>query len=70
MPLPYPTRYAPLAEPDREGRALIPHYAPAGQITMSTIRASMLIELFAWLIEQDIYRTNRIPCAIAANSWI
>jgi hypothetical protein len=62
MPLPLPNldtrRWEDLVE---EGRALIPRYAK--QWTDQNIHdpGITLIELFAWLIEQEIYYINRIP---------
>lgn len=61
MPLPLPNldtrRWADLVE---EGRALIPRYAPQWSDHNIHDPGITLIELFAWLIEADIYRTNRI----------
>jgi hypothetical protein len=62
MPLPLPNldtrRWADLVE---EGRALIPRYAPQWSDHNVHDPGITLIELFAWLIEADIYRTNRVP---------
>jgi hypothetical protein len=62
MPLPLPNldtrRWADLVE---EGRALIPRYAPQWSDHNIHDPGITLIELFAWLIEADIYRTNRVP---------
>lgn len=62
MPLPLPNldtrRWLDLVD---EGRALIPRYAPAWTDHNVHDPGIMLIELFAWLIEQEIYRANRIP---------
>lgn len=44
-----------------EGRALLPRYAPAWTDHNVHDPGVMLMELFAWLVEQDIYRVNRIP---------
>lgn len=44
-----------------EGRALLPRYAPAWTDHNVHDPGVTLIELFAWLVEQDIYRVNRIP---------
>lgn len=51
-------RWADLVE---EGRTLIPFYSP--QWTDHNVHdpGIMLIELFAWLAEMDIYQLNRIP---------
>ncbi len=61
MPLPLPnldTRsWADLVE---EGRALIPRYAARWTDHNVHDPGITLIELFAWLIETDIYRTNHI----------
>lgn len=62
MPLPLPNldtrRWADLVE---EGRALLPRYAPAWTDHNVHDPGVTLIELFAWLVEQDIYQVNRIP---------
>ncbi|NJL21970.1 MAG: hypothetical protein HC895_16035 [Leptolyngbyaceae cyanobacterium SM1_3_5] len=62
MPLPLPNldtrRWLDLVD---EGRALIPRYAPDWTDHNVHDPGIMLIELLAWLIEQEIYRTNRIP---------
>ena len=62
MPLPLPNldtrRWADLVE---EGRALIPRYAPQWSDHNVHDPGITLIELFAWLTEALIYRTNRIP---------
>jgi len=62
VPLPLPdldTRtWADLVQ---EGQALIPRYAPAWTDHNVHDPGITLIELFAWLVEQDIYRVNRIP---------
>jgi predicted phage baseplate assembly protein len=62
MPLPLPNlddrRWADLVE---EGRALIPRYAPEWTDHNVHDPGITLIELFAWLAEQDIYRLNRVP---------
>ncbi len=62
MPLPLPNldtrRWADLVE---EGRALIPRYAPNWTDHNIHDPGITLIELFAWLVESDIYRTNQIP---------
>ena len=62
MPLPLPdldTRdWADLVQ---EGQALIPRYAPSWTDHNVHDPGITLIELFAWLVEQDIYRVNRIP---------
>ena len=62
MALPLPNldtrRWADLVE---EGRALIPRYAPGWTDHNAHDPGITLMELFAWLVEQDIYRVNRIP---------
>lgn len=62
MPLPLPNldtrRWADLVE---EGRALIPRYAPRWTDHNIHDPGIMVLELLAWLVEQDIYRVNRIP---------
>ncbi len=62
MPLPLPNldsrRWADMVE---EGRSLIPRYAPNWTDHNVHDPGITLIELFAWLIEQDIYRLNQIP---------
>lgn len=62
MPLPLPNldtrRWADLVE---EGRALIPRYAPRWTDHNIHDPGITLLELLAWLVEQDIYRVNRIP---------
>ena len=62
MPLPLPdldTRtWADLVQ---EGEALIPRYAPSWTDHNVHDPGITLLELFAWLVEQDIYRVNRIP---------
>lgn len=64
MPLPLPDldtrRWADLTE---EGRALIPRYSPAWTDHNVHDPGITLIELFAWLIEQDVYWVNRIPAS-------
>lgn len=61
MPLPLPNldtrRWADLAA---EGRALIPRHAPAWTNHNASDPGITLVELFAWLIEADSYRTNRV----------
>ena len=61
MPLPLPNlddrRWADLVE---EGVALVPRYAPAWTDHNIHDPGITLIELFAWLTEQSIYRANRI----------
>ena len=44
-----------------EMRALIPHYAPRWTDHNPSDMGMALIELFAWLAEQLIYRLNRVP---------
>ena len=62
MPLPLPDldtrRWADLVQ---EGQALIPRHAPSWSDHNVHDPGITLIELFAWLVEQDIYRANRIP---------
>src|SRR5215813_7063947 len=62
MPLPLPNldtrRWADLVE---EGRSQIPRYARAWTDHNAHDPGITLIELFAWLTEQDIYRVNRVP---------
>jgi len=62
MPLPLPTldtrRWADLVD---EGRAVIPRYAPAWTDHNIHDPGITLLELFAWLTEQLIYRANRVP---------
>ena len=62
MPLPLPNlddrKWADLVE---EGRSLIPFYAPGWTDHNVHDPGIMLIELFAWLAEMDIYQLNRIP---------
>jgi Baseplate J-like protein len=62
MPLPLPdldTRS--WAELVQEGQALIPRHAPSWTDHNVHDPGITLIELFAWLVEQDIYRVNRVP---------
>jgi hypothetical protein len=62
VPLPLPEldtrRWGDLSE---EGRALIPRYAPGWTDHNVHDPGITLIDLLSWLIEQDIYRVNRIP---------
>jgi predicted phage baseplate assembly protein len=62
MPLPLPNldtrRWADLVE---EGRALVPRHAPDWTDHNIHDPGITLVELFAWLAEQLIYRANRIP---------
>ncbi|MET0459883.1 MAG: baseplate J/gp47 family protein [Ilumatobacteraceae bacterium] len=44
-----------------EARALIPRYAPQWTDHNASDPGITLLELFAWLVEQDIYRVNRVP---------
>ncbi|HEY8550350.1 MAG TPA: putative baseplate assembly protein [Vicinamibacterales bacterium] len=64
MALPLPglddRRWADLVE---EGRSLIPLYAPGWTDHNVHDPGITLIELFAWIAEQDLYRINRIPAA-------
>ena len=61
MPIPLPNlddrTYADLVE---EMRALIPRYAPEWTDHNESDPGIMLVEMFAWLAEALIYRTNRI----------
>jgi predicted phage baseplate assembly protein len=61
MPLPLPNldtrRWDDLVA---EGRALIPRYAPGWTDHNIHDPGVTLIELFAWVIEQELYRANRI----------
>jgi predicted phage baseplate assembly protein len=62
MPIPLPNldtrRWADLVD---EGRALVPRYARQWTDHNYHDPGITLIELFAWLIEQLIYRANRVP---------
>lgn len=62
MPLPLPNldtrRWADLID---EGRALIPRYAPTWTDHNVHDPGITLMETLAWLVEQDIYRANRVP---------
>ncbi len=64
MPLPLSNvnlddrRWADLVE---EGRALIPRHAPGWTDHNLSDPGITLIELFAWLTEQNVYRLNQIP---------
>jgi hypothetical protein len=62
MPLPLPNldtrRWTDLVD---EARALIPRYAPSWTDHNIHDPGITLIELLAWLVEQDIYRVNRVP---------
>ena len=62
MPLPLPNldtrRWADLVD---EGRALIPRHAPGWTDHNVHDPGITLVELFAWLVEQLIYRANRVP---------
>jgi hypothetical protein len=62
MPLPLPNldtrRWTDLVD---EARALIPRYAPTWTDHNYHDPGITLIELLAWLVEQDIYRVNRVP---------
>lgn len=62
MPLPLPNldtrRWSDLVD---DGRSLIPRYAPAWTDYNAHDPGITLIELFAWLAEMDVYRTNRVP---------
>ena len=62
MPLPLPNldtrRWADLVE---EGQALIPQHAPEWTDHNAHDPGITLMELLAWLVEQDIFRLNQIP---------
>jgi Baseplate J-like protein/LysM domain len=62
VPLPLPNldtrRWDDLVE---EGRALVPRYASTWTDHNIHDPGITLIELLAWLIEQEIYRVNRVP---------
>ena len=62
MPLPLPNldtrRWTDLVD---EARALIPRYAPTWTDHNIHDPGITLVELLAWLVEQDIYRVNRVP---------
>lgn len=45
----------------QEARALIPQYAPDWTDHNPSDLGMTLVELFAWLVEQMIYRLNRVP---------
>ena len=44
-----------------DAKRLIPTYAPEWTDHNTTDLGIALIELFAWLTEQNIYRLNRVP---------
>ncbi len=46
-----------------EGRALLPDYAPAWTDHNLHDPGITLMELFAWLVEMDLYRLDRVPPA-------
>ena len=62
MPLPLPNldtrRWTDLVS---EGQAQIPRYAPAWTDHNVHDPGIMLMELLAWVVEQEIYRVNRVP---------
>ncbi|GJG89724.1 putative baseplate assembly protein [Gemmatimonadetes bacterium T265] len=62
MPLPLPNldtrRWSDLVD---EGRALIPRHAPEWTDHNVHDPGIMLVELSAWVVEQLIYRANRVP---------
>lgn len=62
MPLPLPNldtlRWTDLVD---EGRALIPRYVPGWTDHNIHDPGITLMELLAWLVEQEIYRANRVP---------
>jgi hypothetical protein len=62
MPLPLPNldtrRWTDLVD---DGRSLIPRYSPAWTDYNAHDPGITLLELFAWIAEMDVYRTNRVP---------
>jgi len=62
MPLPLPNldtrRWADLVA---EGRSLVPRYAPTWTDHNAHDPGVTVFELLAWLVEQEIYRANRVP---------
>jgi predicted phage baseplate assembly protein len=62
VPLPLPNldmpRYRELVG---DAHALIPRYAPAWTDHNESDPGITLVELLVWLVEQDVYRVNRIP---------
>src|SRR5262245_63369944 len=62
MPLPLPNldtrRWADLVD---EARALVPRYAPRWTDHNVHDPGITLVELLAFLVEQDVYRANRVP---------
>ena len=64
MPLPTidldTRRYPDLVD---EARSLVPRYAPAWTDFNASDPGITLLELFAFLTEQVVYRTNRVPDA-------
>src|SRR3954453_791771 len=62
MPLPLPNLDTPrYRELVGDAHALIPRYAPAWTDHNESDPGITLVELLAWLVEQDVYRVNRIP---------
>ncbi len=68
MPLPLPTLdNRTFDELVAEGRALLPRYAPTWTDHNFHDPGLTLLELFAWLVEQDIYRLDRtLPASYRA----
>src|SRR5687767_145055 len=64
MALPLPRlddrRWSDLVE---EGRSLLPLYAPGWTDHNLHDPGITLMELFAWVAEQDLYRLDRVPAA-------
>jgi predicted phage baseplate assembly protein len=62
MPIPLPSldvrRWRDLVD---EGTALIPRLAPVWNEHNQSDPGITLLELLAWLVEQDLYRVNRVP---------
>ena len=62
MPLPLKNldtrRYPELVD---DAHALIPRYAPSWTDHNESDPGITVLELLAWLVEQDLYRTNRVP---------
>ncbi|MGE5140778.1 MAG: hypothetical protein ACM3JD_15030, partial [Rudaea sp.] len=64
MPLPLTNldtrRWTDLAQ---EAQAMIPRYAPAWTDHNSSDPGITTLQLLAWLVEQDVYRLNRVPAS-------
>jgi hypothetical protein len=62
VPLPLPDldtrRWSDLVD---EGRALVPRYAPGWTDHNVHDPGITLLDLLAWVVEQDVYRANRVP---------